>query len=112
MLEARGWQGAELVSADALNPTSLKAALSGIDLAYYLVHSMAAGGDFARLDREAAANFRDAAAVAGMGRIIYLGGLQPSDGASAHLRSRQETVSGWGTLSTSGVSSQSIWDVA
>ena len=44
VLEARGWQGAELVSADALNATSLKAAVEGIDLAYYLVHSMAAGG--------------------------------------------------------------------
>lgn len=91
VLEARGWQGVELVSADALKPTSQQAALEGIDLAYYLVHSMAAGGDFARLDREAAANFRDAAAAAGVGRIVYLGGLQPSDGASQHLRSRQET---------------------
>ena len=72
VLEARGWQGVELVSADALKPASLEAALEGIDLAYYLVHSMAAGGDFARLDREAAANFRDAAATAGVRRIIYL----------------------------------------
>ena len=47
VLEARGWQGVELVSADALKPESLKAALSGIDVAYYLVHSMAACGDFA-----------------------------------------------------------------
>jgi uncharacterized protein YbjT (DUF2867 family) len=91
VLEARGWQGVELVSADALKPPSLRSALEGIDVAYYLVHSMAAGRDFARLDREAAANFRAAAAGAGVGRIVYLGGLQPSDGASAHLRSRQET---------------------
>ena len=91
VLEARRWQGVELVSADALRPASLTAALEGIDLAYYLVHSMAAGGDFARLDREAAANFRDAAAAAGVGRIVYLGGLQPADSASPHLRSRQET---------------------
>ncbi len=91
VLEARGWQGVELVTADALKPASLTAALEGIDLAYYLVHSMASGDDFARLDREAAENFRDAAASAGVSRIIYLGGLQPSDGASPHLRSREET---------------------
>ena len=91
VLQARGWQSVELAAADALKPASLRAALEGIDVAYYLVHSMAAGGEFARLDREAAANFRDAAAAAGVGRIIYLGGLQPSDGASPHLLSRHET---------------------
>lgn len=91
VLEARGWQGVELVSADALKPASLKAALEGVEIAYYLVHSMASGGDFARLDREAATNFREAAAAAGVGRIIYLGGLQPRDQASPHLQSRLET---------------------
>jgi uncharacterized protein YbjT (DUF2867 family) len=91
VLQARGWQDVELASADALEPASLQAALDGINVAYYLVHSMAAGGEFARIDREAAANFRDAAAAAGVGRIIYLGGLQPTDGASPHLRSRRET---------------------
>ena len=68
------------IIAGALKPASLRAALEGIDVAYYLVHSMAAGGEFASLDREAAANFRDAAAAAGVGRIIYLGGLRPSEG--------------------------------
>ena len=91
VLQARGWKSVELAVADASKPESLHDALEGIDVAYYLVHSMAAGGEFARLDREAATNFRDAAAVAGVGRIIYLGGLQPSDGASPHLVSRHET---------------------
>src|SRR5690606_32044651 len=54
-----------------------------------LVHSMGSGPDFAKLDRQAATNFRDAAASAGVGRIIYLGGLQA--GETQHLRSRRET---------------------
>ena len=90
-LESRGWAGVELVTADALDPASLDRALAGIDIAYYLVHSMAAGADFPRIDREAAVHFRDAAARAGVKRIVYLGGLQPAHRASAHLASRGET---------------------
>jgi uncharacterized protein YbjT (DUF2867 family) len=90
-LEARGWQGVELVQADALSADSLGPALQGIEVAYYLVHSMAAGEDFPRLDREAAENFRNAAERAGVRRIVYLGGLQPAAPSSAHLASRGET---------------------
>jgi uncharacterized protein YbjT (DUF2867 family) len=90
-LEARGWQGVQLIEADALSPASLDAALAGVDVAYYLVHSMGSGRDFPRLDREAARNFRDAAARAGVRRIVYLGGVLPGGDASTHLRSRAET---------------------
>lgn len=90
-LQARGWAGVEICRADALDQPSLEAALAEIDVAYYLVHSMAAGAAFADLDRQAATNFLDAAAAAGVRRIIYLGGLQPRDGASLHLASRLET---------------------
>jgi uncharacterized protein YbjT (DUF2867 family) len=90
-LESRGWKGVDLVAADALAPETLPAALEGIEVAYYLVHSMAAGSDFPRLDRIAAENFRDAAARAGVKRIVYLGGLQPAGAASEHLASRGET---------------------
>jgi uncharacterized protein YbjT (DUF2867 family) len=91
VLQARAWRDVEVVAADALDPDSLDLALQGVDIAYYLVHSMAAGAHFPQLDREAAAHFRDAAARAGVGRIVYLGGLQPHGGASAHLASRGET---------------------
>lgn len=91
VLAARGWSGVELVEADALKPETLPAALRGIDVAYYLVHSMAAGRDFGRLDLEAARNFADAAAAAGVRRIVYLGGLIPDDADSEHLVSRRET---------------------
>ena len=91
VLEARGWTGVELVRADALDPASLAPALAGVDTAYYLVHSMAAGRDFAALDRQAAENFARAAAQAGVRRIVYLGGLIPPNPRSQHLKSRAET---------------------
>jgi uncharacterized protein YbjT (DUF2867 family) len=91
VLEGRGWQGVELVRADALDPESLGPALAGVDVAYYLVHSMAAGRDFGAIDRRAAGHFARAAALAGVRRIVYLGGLIPPDPRSQHLRSRAET---------------------
>jgi uncharacterized protein YbjT (DUF2867 family) len=91
VLEARGWQGVELVEADALRPESLPAALAGVHTAYYLVHSMAAGQDFGRLDLQAASHFAAAADEAGVHRIVYLGGLIPEDAESEHLVSRRET---------------------
>ena len=90
-LRARGWGNIDCVHADALDPDSLRHVLDGVDLAYYLVHSMASGGNFSELDRRAAANLRDAAAAERLKRIIYLGGVQPTDGASPHLASRMET---------------------
>jgi uncharacterized protein YbjT (DUF2867 family) len=91
VLEARGWTGVEIVEADALRPETLAAALDGVDVAYYLVHSMAAGRDFGRLDLQAADHFASAAAAAGVRRIVYLGGLIPDDADSEHLVSRRET---------------------
>ena len=90
-LQARGWDGVELVEADALQATTLPAALRGIDTAYYLVHSMAAGRNFGQLDLQAADNFAAAAAAAGVRRIIYLGGLLPAQPDSEHLVSRRDT---------------------
>jgi uncharacterized protein YbjT (DUF2867 family) len=91
VLEGRLWQGVELARADALDPGSLGPALAGVDVAYYLVHSMAAGSDFGAIDRRAAGHFARAAAQAGVRRIVYLGGLIPPDPRSQHLRSRAET---------------------
>ncbi len=91
VLEARAWTGVELVAADALKPETLASALAGVDTAYYLVHSMAAGRDFGKLDVEAAENFARAAAAAGVRRIVYLGGLVPAEAESEHLVSRRET---------------------
>ncbi|MCK9896818.1 SDR family oxidoreductase [Frankia sp. AgB32] len=85
---------ADIVQADARDPDSLPAALDGIDVAYYLIHSIDSGGDFSAVDRQAAAAFAAACRDAGVRRIIYLGGLSPAgDGElSAHLSSRQEVA--------------------
>lgn len=91
VLEARGWAGVELAAADALKPETLPAALAGVDVAYYLVHSMAAGPAFGQLDLAAAGHFAKAAAAAGVRRIVYLGGLVPEGADSEHLLSRRDT---------------------
>ncbi len=81
----------EVAQGDVLDEPSLKEALLGCDTAVYLVHSMAAGGDFEALDRTAAENFRAASDDVGIGRIVYLGGLGDDDAEhSPHLRSRHE----------------------
>lgn len=86
--------GAETVRGDLLDPTTLGAALAGIDTAYYLVHSMAGGrAGFERRDRDAAENFVAAADRAGVRRVIYLGGLgETGDALSEHLKSRLEVA--------------------
>jgi len=82
----------EMVAGDVLDPASLDRALTGIDVAYYLVHSMGAHGDYRDTDRVAARNFGDAARRAGVRRIVYLGGLATDDQPlSKHLSSRIET---------------------
>jgi|RhiMethySRZTD1v2_1073278.scaffolds.fasta_scaffold23195_3 uncharacterized protein YbjT (DUF2867 family) len=90
-LHARAAAETEIVVGDSLDPASLEGAMQGVQTAYYLVHSMGAGGDFEDKDRQAAWNFGEAARAAGVKQIIYLGGLGESDGPlSPHLRSRRE----------------------
>src|SRR5688572_30426080 len=90
-LAALAAAGADCVAGDVLQPESLVPALGGVEVAYYLIHSMGTGADYAARDREAAANFAAACAAAGVRRIIYLGGLGEATSAlSKHLTSRQE----------------------
>jgi uncharacterized protein YbjT (DUF2867 family) len=82
-----------IVEGDAVTGRGLERALKDIDVAYFLIHSMepSTNGPFAARDREAAQNFARAAQSAGVGRIVYLGGLIPAGGpASPHLASRLE----------------------
>jgi uncharacterized protein YbjT (DUF2867 family)/ligand-binding SRPBCC domain-containing protein len=82
----------EIVQGDCLEEPSLDRAFAGVRSAYYLVHSMRGGSDFADVDRQAAENFGRAAARAGVRRIIYLGGLTGDVASlSTHLKSRAET---------------------
>jgi uncharacterized protein YbjT (DUF2867 family) len=85
---------AEVVRADALNYEELKAALAGVDVAYYLIHSLLLGRkEFAAADIQAAINFREAAEVNKLKRIIYLGGLGDTrTKLSSHLRNRMRVA--------------------
>jgi uncharacterized protein YbjT (DUF2867 family) len=92
----------EVLRGDALTGDGLERALDGVDVAYYLIHSMermpAGSSPFVERERLAAANFATAAAQAGVRRIVYLGGLVPrwseetesARATSAHLASREE----------------------
>jgi len=86
------FDGAEVVRGDVFDEASMVAAMDGIDIAYYLIHSMSSDRrDFAQSDRVAAEIFGRAALAAGVTRIIYLGGLgEDSPKLSHHLRSRHE----------------------
>ncbi|MGD8856645.1 MAG: SDR family oxidoreductase [Chloroflexota bacterium] len=92
-LRGRSWrEQVEIVVGDVLQPDDLAAAMDGVSVAYYLIHSMRGNEEFSERDVLAAQNFAGAAAAAGIGRIIYLGGLgDPKANLSEHLRSRQET---------------------
>ncbi|MBA2602991.1 MAG: SDR family oxidoreductase [Acidobacteria bacterium] len=101
VLAGRVSPATEIVKGDLFDRASLDAALRDVDVAFYLVHSMGSSGSFEEADRQAALNFGQAAHAAGVGRIVYLGGLGRDDEAlSAHLRSRQEVG---GLLRRSGV---------
>ena len=85
--------GFDLHEGDMLRPETLRGAGHGMDVAYYLIHSMGRGGpkDFAASERAAAAAFARMARAEGIERVIYLGGLGDRP-QSPHLRSRHETA--------------------
>ncbi|HSG50360.1 MAG TPA: NAD(P)H-binding protein, partial [Longimicrobiales bacterium] len=91
-LSDRPWtHRVEKVEGSVLDPDALGRALEGVDAAYYLIHAMCSGPDFARRDREAAEAF--AAAAGHLKQVVYLGGILPDETTvrnSKHLRSRAE----------------------
>lgn len=90
-LSEQDWiESVDVVEGDATTRRDLDEAMAGVDVAYFLLHSMDGEGDFARRDRELATGFAQAAVRAGVGRIVYLGGLHPDGELSAHLASRVE----------------------
>jgi uncharacterized protein YbjT (DUF2867 family) len=85
-----GWRDRVDVAPGDLNDEgSLREAFDGIDVVYYLVHSMGTSSDFVEAEARSARNVVAAAKAAGVRRLVYLGGLHP-DGVdlSPHLRSR------------------------
>jgi uncharacterized protein YbjT (DUF2867 family) len=86
----------EVACAEATDAAAVRRALRGVRIAYYLIHAMGRGRDFGAADRNAARVFASAAAEAGTRRLVFLGGLRPSEGhgdrVSEHLRSRGEVA--------------------
>lgn len=83
--------GVEIVRGDLGDAGSLREAFSGIDVVYYLVHSMGNGTEFIDTERRGAQNVVAAARAAGVARIVYLSGLHPAaTELSTHLRSRTQ----------------------
>jgi uncharacterized protein YbjT (DUF2867 family) len=90
--DGQEYAGVRAVAADATNERAVRCALDGVQVAYYLVHSLGSP-DFAEVDRRAAAVVARAAEQAGVSQIVYLGGLgDDNDELSPHLRSRAETA--------------------
>ncbi len=97
---------AEVVEGDTFDEGALSRAATGVDTAYYLVHSMGAGAGFPELDRRSARNFLEACLLEGVSRIVYLGGLGERETASRHLLSRLETGD---ILSRAPQKIQTVW---
>jgi uncharacterized protein YbjT (DUF2867 family) len=88
------WAGSvEIVRADARDAEQVAAACAGADVVYYLIHALGGGASFEETDRRTAEVMARAAREAGVGRLVYLGGLEPEgETLSAHLRSRGEVA--------------------
>lgn len=84
-------EGFEARLGDVTDAGSLEGAGRDVDVAYYLVHAMAGGGDFAERERRGSRNFARMAKREGVGRVVYLGGLG-DETVSKHLTSRHETA--------------------
>lgn len=83
----------DIVVGDATDAGDVRRASEGIEVFYYLLHSIASGGDLVRTEHEMASTIARAAKDAGVGRIVYLSGMVPQDEElSEHLRSRDEVA--------------------
>jgi uncharacterized protein YbjT (DUF2867 family) len=82
----------DLITADLDHAPDLTAAMDGVSVAYFLVHMLGSGRDYARREVAAAEHFAKAAKAAGVERVVYLGGLGPDEGGSPHLDSRHHTA--------------------
>jgi uncharacterized protein YbjT (DUF2867 family) len=90
----RPWAGqVEIARGDATDADQVTAACAGVDVVYYLIHSLGTGPEFEETDRRTAQVMARAARDAGVGRLVYLGALEPGgEELSPHLRSRTEVA--------------------
>ncbi len=89
LVRAKRVRGVEWVECDIGRPADVERALLGIDALFFLVHAMGSESpDYAETERRTALELRDAAARAGVKRLVYLGGVAPAAAPSEHLKSR------------------------
>jgi uncharacterized protein YbjT (DUF2867 family) len=82
----------EVASGDANDEYALTQAMQGVDVAYYLLHALMSKNDFEIKERKLAEHFVKCSKAAGVGRIVYLGGIiAPSEELSPHMQSRADT---------------------
>jgi uncharacterized protein YbjT (DUF2867 family) len=100
--QANTWSDdVEIAVGDGTSDSDVRAAMQDVDVLYYLLHSIGTGDDFGKTEHDMAQRFADAAKDAGVGRIVYLGGMIPDDEElSEHLSSRGEVGD---VMLTSGV---------
>lgn len=103
-LRDRPWaDDVEIITGDATDPDTVREAMAGMDVAYYLLHSIQEGSGLEETEHHVAQTFADAARESGLRRIVYLGGLAPdipTSQMSPHMRSRVEVGR---VLSSSGI---------
>ena len=91
LVDREWYDQVEIVEGDAADRDSLTGCLRGVDVAYFLIHSLGTGARFESRDRTNALNFAAASRTCGVSRIVYLGGLYPeAEKLSPHLESRKE----------------------
>ncbi|MDQ3065870.1 MAG: NAD(P)H-binding protein, partial [Actinomycetota bacterium] len=88
--ERSAGDGVQAVLGDVLDRDSLDRAFAGVESAYYLVHGLADTSDLEEVELGGARTFAAAASAAGVGRIVYLGGLAHGDDLSPHLEARRQ----------------------
>jgi uncharacterized protein YbjT (DUF2867 family) len=79
-----------VIAGDVADRESMLELLSGVDAAYYLVHSLGLAGEFGKDEEHGATTFAAAARDCGVGRLVYLGGIVHDEALSPHLASRRE----------------------
>lgn len=82
--------GEGVIAGDVSDRESILSLLSGVDAAYYLVHSLGMAGEFGDDERNAASTFAATARECELGRLVYLGGITHDEDLSPHLASRRE----------------------
>ncbi len=92
-LQEHSWvKQVEVIEGDAFETKVVEKALNGVDVAYYLMHSLMEKNNFESQEMKMADIFGKAASRQKVGRIVYLGGIVPAEAElSPHMSARANT---------------------